>query len=383
MANAEDKKSGGVLQATEQDKPYLASDPSAMSLAYLARVSSEVYGENETMGGDSRIIEIGADRFTIREHKPTKTLFVAICGTSSPLQHVMNVMPHAFKGLQLVEKAFSTKDLSSSAQRSSTIERDAYEEGHEQGWKVPASNIYDEVLRICASEAKGESDAPFDLNETYDRIVFTGHSRGGLLAYHAGVFCLMGNNSQPPYKGSLGVVGFGMPPPLAPPTDPLERSACIQSVLSVFHTHDPVSNGSVLKFPNSWNPAHQISLTMTAEQQQERARKREEQQAMRSSVSSRGSGFWGAVGNIVQTAVTAVGDTATDLTSNIEKYHAIGEYVQKVVDGHGTLKKKNMANPNGGNIDKPAPSFAVEKRDKENEWVLVFPDKSKQECVLN
>jgi len=381
MVNAQDKNSGGVLQATEQEQPYLASDPSAMSLSYLVRISSEVYDENDETStkGDSGIIEIGADRFTIREHKSSKTLFVAICGTSSPLQHVMNVMPHAFKGLQLVEKALSTKDLSSSTtstQRSSTIEKDAYEEGHEQGWKVPASNIYDEVLRIC----KDESDATtFDLNEKYDRIVFTGHSRGGLLAYHASVFCLMGNHSQPPYKGSLGVVGFGMPPPLSPPTDPLERSSCIQSVLSVFHTHDPVSNGSVLRFPNSWNPAHQISLTLTAEQEQERARKRQEQQAMRSSTtsSSRGSGFWGAVGNLVQTAVTAVGDTASDLSSNIEKYHGIGEYVQKVADGQGTLKKKNMTIAYGRSADEPTSSFVVEKRDKENEWVLVFPDKSK------
>ncbi len=377
MVDSKETNGGGILQTTEQEQPYLPSDPKAVSLSYLVKISDEVYEEKEKEG--KGIIEIGADRFTIHEHKPSKTLFVAICGTSSPLQHVMNVMPHAFKGLQLVEQAFSTKDPSNPTARSSTTERDAYEEGHVQGWKDPASNIYEEVLRICSKEK--ESDSPFDLNAKYDRIVFTGHSRGGLLAYHASVFCSMGTHSQPPYRGSLGVVGFGMPPPLCPPNDPLERSVCVQSVLSVFHTHDPVSNGSLQKFPTSWNPAQQLSITLTAEEQSERERKKlEQEQARRSSTQSRGSGFWGAVGNLAKAAVTAVGDATSDLASNIEKYHSIGEYVQKVAGGHGTLSEKKNTTPASTTA---ASSFVVEKRDKENQWVLVFPETAKEqkECL--
>ena len=400
MANKEDANNASVLQARQEEQPYLPSDPSAISLSYLARISSDVYESNDegkhqpTTSLSSGNIEIGPDRFSIHEHvekgnqesaspdsttttttaTTTRTLFVAICGTSSPLQHVMNVMPHAYKGMQLVERALSTKDSSQNNNNSNneraSVDRDAYEEGFVQGWQVPASNIYEEVLRICSSAEK-DNQEPIDLNEKYDRIVFTGHSRGGLLAYHASVFCKKGTNSQPPYRGALGVVGFGMPPPLSPPSDPLERSVCVRSVLSVFHTHDPASNGSVLKFPNSWNPAHKLSVTLSPEEENERARKQQEQQALRSASSIRGgSGFWGAVGNLVQTAVSAVGDTASELASNIEEYHSIGGYVRKIKNGNGSLLEKDVT-LEAASLTEAVSSFVVEKRDQ---WVLVFPE---------
>lgn len=375
-ANANDNS---ALQAKGEVQPYLPSDPNAISLSYLAKISSDVYGGSDSSdeknhgqntSSSSGIIEIGPDRFAIHEHvqEGSRTLFVAICGTSSPLQHVMNVMPHAFKGLQLVEQALTTKDSPQTNQRSGASDRDAYEEGLVQGWKDPASNIYEEVLRLCSSHEEETSNGGIDLNEKYNRIIFTGHSRGGLLAYHASVFCSMGTNSQPPFKGSLGVVGFGMPPPMSPPSDPVERSVCVESVLSVFHNRDPVSNGSVLKFPNSWNPAQTLSLTLSPEEEREKARKlQEQQQAKRSSASSMrgGGGFWGAVGNLVQTAVTAVGDSASELAKNIEVYHSMTEYIRKVSSGNGSLSKKDVTREG---------SFVVEKRVPENQWVLSFSE---------
>ncbi len=369
----------GALQAKVEVLPYLPSDPNAIHLSYLAQISSDVYrgadssgeaNEQEITSVSTEIVEIGPDRFAIHENvkEGSRTLFVAICGTSSPLQHVMNVMPHAFKGLQLVEQALTTKDSSQANQQARATDRDAYQEGFVQGWKDPASNIYEEVIRLCSSHEKETNNGNIDLNEKYDRIVFTGHSRGGLLAYHAGVFCSMGTHTQPPYKGSLGVVGFGMPPPMSPPSDPVERSVCVQSVLSVFHNRDPVSNGSVLKFPTSWNPALTMSLALSPAEEREKARKLQgQQEAKRASASSirGGGGFWGAVGNLVQTAVTAVGDSASELAKNIEVYHSMAEYIRKISSGNGSLSKKDSTRES---------SFVVEKRIPENQWVLSFPE---------
>lgn len=384
LLNRANKNGDGILQAKEEVQPYLPSDPNAVSLSYLAQISSDVYGgadssgeanEQERTSISSGIVEIGPDRFAIHEHvqEGSRTLFVAICGTSSPVQHVMNVMPHAFKGLQLVEQALTTKDSNNTNQQSRANDHDAYQEGFVQGWKDPASNIYEEVIRLCSSHEEETNDSKIDLNEKYDRIIFTGHSRGGLLAYHASVFCSTGTHTQPPYRGSLGVVGFGMPPPMSPPSDPVERSVCVQSVLSVFHNRDPVSNGSVLKFPVSWNPAQTLSLALSPEEEREKARKlQEQQQAKRASASSLrgGSGFWGAVGNLVQTAVTAVGDSASELAKNIEVYHSMAEYIRKISSGNGSLSKKDVTREG---------SFVVEKRIPENQWVLSFPDPPNRE----
>lgn len=389
--------------------PYLASDPSAISLSYLARISEAVYESNDNGRPPQGIIEVGPDRFSIHEHRHpetnTRTLFVAICGTSSPLQHVMNVMPHAFSGLHFVEQALSEKNTNNNSNGSqdrsapTTTHRDAYEAGHVQGWKDPAKNIYEEVLRVSSAprnehdeettaittsdDAAATPSPPLDVNEKYDRIVFTGHSRGGLLAYHAGVCCAKGTESQSPFRGALVVVGFGMPPPLSPPSDPLEHAVCARSLLSVFHTHDPVANGSILKLPAApyWNPL-QLSVGLTREEQAEKARKQNEQRALRSASSIRGgSGFWGAVGNLVQTAVTAVGDTASEVTSNIDQYHSIGEYLRKIVGGHGNLLPKDAAAAaplaiaanatTSEAVAEPLASFGVEKRSKENQWAVV------------
>ena len=79
MTDAKETNGGGVLQTTNEEQPYLSSDHSAMSLAFLARKSSNVYSENVTAEENlspSGIIEIGPDRFAIHEHKPSKTLVV-------------------------------------------------------------------------------------------------------------------------------------------------------------------------------------------------------------------------------------------------------------------------------------------------------------------
>jgi len=468
----------------QQQPPCLPGDPSAVSLSYLAQISSEVYNSNHNSnhnsdhnatapeGSSSGIIKVGPDRFSIYEHnvsststKSSTTLFVAICGTASPLQHVMNVMPHAYRGLHFVEQALSTKDLynntntnnnnSNSETRShnetntkSTTQQDAYEAGHVQGWKDPAKKIYEEVLKACSllrnsknTNANSNNDnnnndtpheklqtatpsdsttttTPIDLNEFYDRIIFTGHSRGGLLAYYAGIVCARGINSNsnlnshtatatatatatPPFRGEMGVVGFGIPPPPSPPTDPFEINFCARSFVSVVHHNDPVSNGSILVC-RGWKPASTLSLGSTPEEQHERARKKElklklQQEARATAAKAKassirgGSGFWGALGNIVQTAVSAVGDSATELATNIEEHHSIEEYLRGVGSGRGVIgtgigsASVDAATPDrvgatsvAGNITssaeaiEPRMAFVVEKRTPEKQWVLTF-----------
>lgn len=78
-----------------------------------------------------------------------------------------------------------------------------------------------------------------------------------------------------------------------------------------------------------------------------------------------GGGFWGAVGNLVQTAVTAVGDSASELAKNIEVYHSMAEYIRKVSSGNGSLSKEDATREG---------SFLVEKRVPENQWVLSFSE---------
>jgi hypothetical protein len=470
----------------EQPPPCLPGDPAAVSLSYLAQISSEVYnsndsGTNSSEGSSSGIVKVGPDRFSIYEHtvsstnststSTSTTLFVAICGTASPLQHVMNVMPHAYRGLHfVVEQALSTKDFNNNNNTNSntssnsetrsrnetntnpTTQQDAYEAGHVQGWKDPARKIYEEVLKTCSSLRKSkntnsnnsDSDSdndipleklqlqstatattpsdsatttttistPLNLNEFYDRIVFTGHSRGGLLAYYAGIVCARGIHSNsnsrtatttPPFRGALGVVGFGIPPPPSPPTELLEMRFCARSFVSVVHHNDPVANGSILVC-KGWTPATTLSLGSTPEEQQERARKKKlklklQQEARATAARAKaqassirgGSGFWGALGNIVQTAVSAVGDSATELATDIEEHHSVEEYRRGVGSGKGVLgtgigsaAAAETATPVGatslaGTIIscaeaiEPRMAFVVEKRTPENQWVLIFP----------
>lgn len=313
-------------------------------------------------------------------------------------------MPHAYRGLQLVEQAFSAKDgsqnsagandaeVASSGRNQTATLRDAYEAGHAQGWKDPARNIYEEVLRVCSSlrcdrsdDGTHEDDRPFDLNETYGRIVFAGHSRGGLLAYHAGVCCARGDAAHPPYRGALGIVGFGMPPPLSAPADPVERAVCAHAVLSVHHARDPVANGALLSWPSArdWDP-QRLALGLTPAEERERAAKEkqkwERQRAARAVSSFGGKGsFWGAMGSFVQEAVAKVGDSTAELASDIDQYHSIGEYLRKILGGNGDLLGRDASGAPAtiaANSDTAIPlvsSFVVEKRKRESQWVLVFP----------
>lgn len=404
-----------MIQATNETEqesspsPYLPGDSSAVSLSYLAQISSDVYNDDHDYNNKKKgvITEVGPDRFAVYEHE--RTLFVAICGTSSPFQHVMNVMPHAFSGLHLVGQALSTKDgASASASTNSTntnttrshttankTHRDAYREGDEQGWKDPARSILEEVLRVVSSASNANiqqqtteavatkpattnnnDNTPNDrLNERYERIVFTGHSRGGLLGYHAAVACSEGSPSQPPYKGSLLVVGFGMPPPLSPPSKASERALLDKgTVFSVVHRDDPVSNGKLLRWCPGWNPTT-LYLSPTPQELAEQARKLAEQQAekeaLAASARGRGGGFWGALGNLAVTAVKAVGNTAAELKSSIDEHHMIDGYVDKVKRGIGELQPPPTS--------ETAAVVVVERRSSSEEpplqqahWALVF-----------
>lgn len=355
-----------LSQTPQLSSVYFSGDPSSVSLPYLAKISADLYKRKKVSSGvelqerglkeqrdvdnnantNEEVIEVGADRFSIHQAPtPTgdsqnnigsnkKTICVAICGTSSPLQHIMNVMPHAYQGIYAVGRAFSTKEVNNTSSNtttsrsSTTVQEDvfasheeAYEAGHREGWTGPARAICQELVRRLG----GDNAREFDWNNQYDRIFVTGHSRGGLLAYHVSLLLTRGGNYSEypeitPFHGILKVVGFGMPPPLSEPTGAADLAFIAENVVSIWNRNDPVANGSILTC-RKWNP---IGVQVGALK-----RPKKPKQQKPSSIRG-GSGFWGMVGNVVSTAVEAVGDKATELGSDIDKYHTVEEYVRSV-----------------------------------------------------
>jgi len=423
---------------TKKHAPYVSGDRSALSLSYLAQISAEVYDdcddraatkkEQECPGGNSNstttttatkfskeritCIQVVSDKFSIYETTtpttatsaaattntaPKKTLFVAICGTSSPLQHIMNVMPHAYSGFHAIERAFTTNNTTRTTNASSSADRgtstagntgtafetqeEAYRAGHREGWIEPAEDIYREIVRWCCSNNSNENENNRDAwNAAYDRIVVTGHSRGGLLAYYVGWLLVRGgiattntianvsdndnknentNESSghgsctaiSPFRGLLKVVGFGMPSPLCEPTENTSndnnindtfRSFVSEHVVSVWNRNDPVANGSSSKLSSSikpradsnsknnpwWNP---VSVRVGKIKRPAASTAKTEIKTGGASSSMRGgSGFWGLVGNVVSVAVEAVGDKAAELATDVDKHHGSLEYFRQV-----------------------------------------------------
>eukprot|EP00536_Pseudo-nitzschia_multiseries_P008907 jgi/Psemu1/21775/gm1.21775_g len=343
---------------------YVNGDASALSLPYLARLSAEVYAANTSINDNneigrlenesnrSQLVAVGADKFSVHgtptpNPKTTgKTLVVAICGTSSPLQHLMNVKAQAYRGMYAVGRAFSPKPSPegsdtdraavASNENSNPFENheEAYRAGHREGWIEPAEKICHELIRLCGSCDHGNDNKC--LNDAYDRIILTGHSRGGLLSYHVGVVLRSGIGSSEtnslneariqPFRGTIKVVAFGMPPPLCKPDHSVDLIAfSSRDVVSVWNRDDPVSNGSILKPPASssdwWNP---VSLPFKSPQ------KPPPKPPARASSLRGGSGMWGLLGNVAAAVVEATVDAAGTLASNVEKHHAVDEYVRHV-----------------------------------------------------
>mmetsp|Transcript_15505 Transcript_15505/g.31812 ORF Transcript_15505/g.31812 Transcript_15505/m.31812 type:complete len:421 (-) Transcript_15505:894-2156(-) len=350
-----------------------SGDSSLLSLAYLAQLSSIVY-ETEKSGSTkdevssslvntdgaaaiatnasipSEAIDILADRFILRELEErsstpastsTKTLFVAIRGTSNPIQHVMNVMPHAFGLLHEVGKAFSTNDTDASNRSCNSNDDkigninnslfktrgDAYQAGHEQGWTEPARLIYERIVSLCRSANNNgvASTNENPLRARYDRIILTGHSRGGLLAYYVGLLCAKGNQTTTPYTGILKVVAFGMPYPQSMPSaeDKIAFPPS-ENVVRVVNMNDPVATKTsvpvVTRSFQNWNP---ITITVGA------PKAPPPPPSPATPVKKRG-GFWQVAANAVQTVVKTAGNKVEEITADVIKYHDILGYLRNI-----------------------------------------------------
>jgi len=158
---------------------------------------------------------------------------------------------------------------------------------------------------------------------------------------------------------------------MSPPSTTTEKTVCSKSVLSVWHVHDPVANGSVLKCPSHWNPLQQMVLGNSPQEQKERLAKQQQAEEQRRKQqlarATQRVGLWGAIGNLAATAVEAVGDKAGTYKNDIRDHHLIGGYQTSIDTCRGKLTNTNSTK-NG--------SFRVEllpqKENNQQQWEVIF-----------
>ena len=354
--------------------------------------------ENTTAAAEEEEEEEEEEEDQNRNNKKKKTLIVAIAGTFSPMQHLMNIMPHAYQGLYTAQEFWcgssngpntaisesmrtlttnnypNTTTTTTSKKTNTTPPEDAatsaYRNGHVHGWEEPAENIYEELMRrLVHTNTNTNEDAPTptiaknnhttSLYEVYDRILLTGHSRGGLLAYYVGLHILQStasmNTSENPRR-VLRVIGFGMPPPLQeiPNEDCTTLQYVQHNVVSVLNRDDPVANNTLPTFvdTHNWKPIVVDIGAKTKHKAPPKIQPPTPAATSRNSKSSSSSSFWNLLGNVVTAAVTVVADKATELKYDLEQNHTIHQYVKLMtLDTNGTenSNSSSSSSKNGSN----------------------------------
>lgn len=236
---------------------HVGGDPTKLSIHHLAQRCDDVYGNpNDENGGvhPAEFHEVGnGDWFStaVDETGGGKTLIVAIRGSACLQQHWLNIKPDLFL-LAAYHPTFIVTQLND-VYRLNSIHgfwRFRYDEGYRVGWISPAMKIYRMLVDIHGRHGCW--------NSVFDRIVLTGHSRGGLLAVHVGEFFvgLRECHGSSFFTGDLRVVGFGMPPPLVRNNDRSKRFCnwAKSHVLSVYNVDDPIANGELQRWVPLWKP---------------------------------------------------------------------------------------------------------------------------------
>ena len=321
------------------------------------------------------------------------------------MQHLMNIMPHAYQGLYTAQEfwcggssgpssssscaAATTKTNTAIAESMRTLTTNnypttkkkattntthpedaatsAYRNGHVHGWEEPAENIYEELMRrLVYTNTNTNEDAPTptvaknhttSLYDVYDRILLTGHSRGGLLAYYVGLHILQSttsmSTSENPRRHVLRVIGFGMPPPLQeiPNEDRTTLQYVQHNVVSVLNRDDPVANNTLPTFvdTHNWKPIVVDIGAKTKHKAPPKIQPPIPAATSRNSKSS-SSSFWNLLGNVVTAAVTVVADKATELKYDLEQNHTIHQYVKLMtLDTNGTENSNSSSSKNSSN----------------------------------